>query len=195
MKTDAGELPYISVSGGAVRTAVHQKVDLHCYARRPSGGESRFGPSRLELEPSSKSVTRGSRDKLSLKIVSAVCSRREEEEELEAEEGEEPIHLDPENAYVLVVQAFWCGKPEPVSAELVLGPFEVFNHATSAVRCTPHATRRASHATRRTPHVRNPARIALPLDNPLRFISTVCFDRREPASSQMCLGRQTSTRS
>ena len=150
LKTDVGELPYISVSGGAVRTAVHQKVDLHCYARRPSGGESRFGPSRLELEPSSKSVTRGSRDKLSLKIVSAVCSRREEEE-LEAEEGEEPIHLDPENAYVLVVQAFRMGKLEPVSAELVLGPFEVFNHATSAVRCTPHATRRASQP-RYTPH-------------------------------------------
>ena len=72
---------------------------------------------------------------------------RREEEELAAEGGEEPIHLDPENAYVLVVQAFRNGKLEPVSAELVLGPFEVFNHATSAVRCTPHAT---PHATRRT---------------------------------------------
>jgi len=153
LKTDAGQLPYLSVSGGAVRTAVHKKVDLHCYARRHSGGESRSGSSILELEPSSKSVTRGSRDQLSLKIVSPVCSRREEEK-LEAEEDEEAIHLDPVNAYkyVLVVQAFSSGKLEPVSAELVLGPFEVFNHPTSAVRCTPHATRHTPHATRHTPH-------------------------------------------
>jgi hypothetical protein len=167
LRTDAGQLPWFTVVGGALRVA-SPRVDLHFHARRPSGCESRFGASRLELEPSSKTVTCGLRTELPLKIVSDLkqarqgkkgigaqwCQRRKE---LEAEGGEEhgeELHLHPENpfAYELVVQAFRSSTTLAVSAELVLGPFEVFNNATSAVRCTPHATRRTLHATRYTLH-------------------------------------------
>ena len=193
LRTDAGQLPCISVGGAPLGTAAHQKVDLRIHARRPSGGESRFGPSPLELEPSSetdgsswKKVTCGVPAELSLKIVSDLkqarqgkkgigAQWRQRKKELEAA-GDEELYRHPENpfAYELVVQAFRSDTLVPVSAELVLGPFEVFNNATSAVRCTPHAARSTphaarytpQHAARRTPYARSPARTALPLGTP-----------------------------
>jgi len=104
----------------------------------------------------------GQRTKLQLKIVSGVCYTdhkrgktfdwNQHKKVLLKAGGRGKLHLDPANpfAYVLVVQAFRSG--EPVSAELVLGPFEFFNNDTSAVRCTPRATRRMLHATRHAPH-------------------------------------------
>ena len=71
LKTDAGQLPYISIVGGAAQAAPQQVV-LHFHARRPPACEARFGPSRLELESSSMTVPCGQRTELRLKIVSKV---------------------------------------------------------------------------------------------------------------------------
>ena len=89
----------------------------------------------------------GQRTELRLKIVSSVYKKDQIawnwNRHKEKVGGHEQLHLDPESlklhldpanpfAYVLVVRAFRGG--EPVSAELVLGPFEFFNNDTSAVR-------------------------------------------------------------
>ena len=165
LRTDAGQLPRISVVGGP-RQADPPRVELRFHARRPSGGEAHLGPSRLELEPSSKEVTCGLPTELSLKIVSDL--KQAQQKSIGA------------RSYALVVQAFQIGTTLAASAELELGPFEVFNNATSAVRCKPHAARRTPHAARR---------------NPLTLF-TVCFNRREPAIAQLSSsGRQARTRS
>ena len=86
----------------------------------------------------------------------------------------EELHLDPANpfAYDLVVRAVRSG--EPVSAELVLGPFWFFNNDTSTVRNARHAPR----ATRCVPHLST----ALPAH------TSSTLHRREPAIARLRRG-------
>lgn len=113
LKTDGGEHLHLRVKGGEMTTSVQLRFGVE---RGP--GHADLRPRTLGLDKTEQRVRCQALTPITLKMVDQLPSKR-------PKQG---------NVFVLSVQAFSCAdESKALSAQVRLGPFEVFNNMTTAM--------------------------------------------------------------